>query len=226
MRLLLALTGLALLAYGAVLAWDFATSRTVNAVQGAAWFIGGPLVHDGLVAPVAGLAGLGIGRVLPRPWRAPVVAGLVSTGVLALLGLPLLWRPFGAATNPGLHDRDYGTGLAVALGIVWVVVVVTGWARQHRSRPAPERTQPLVLPDGEADAVFGHARPAGQPISISITAALPSTRSSAAANSSGVRTRSPRAPNERAYAAKSGFTRPVPYSRLGNRRRWWSRIVP
>jgi hypothetical protein len=141
MRWFLALTGLALLAYGAVLAWDFATSRTVNAVQGAAWFIGGPLVHDGLVAPVVGLVGLGLGRVLPAPWRAPVVAGLVLTGVLTLLGVPLLWRPFGGATNPGLHDRDYGTGLAIALGVVWAVVILVGLAQQYRSRLALGRDQ-------------------------------------------------------------------------------------
>lgn len=136
MRWFLAITGLAMLAYGAVLTWDFATSRTVNAVQGAAWFIGGPLVHDGLVAPVVGLAGLVLSRVLPRPWRAPVVTGLVLTGVLTLLGVPLLWRPFGGATNPGLHDRDYGSGLAIALGVVWIAVVVAGLAQQHRSRSA------------------------------------------------------------------------------------------
>lgn len=136
MRWFFAVTGLALLAYGAVLAWEFATSRTVNAVQGAAWFIGGPLVHDGLVAPVVGLLGLGMSRVLPTPWRAPVVTGLVLTGVLALLSVPLLWRPFGGATNPGLHDRDYGTGLAIALGIVWVCVILVGLAQQHRSRLA------------------------------------------------------------------------------------------
>jgi len=143
MRWLLGLSGLALLAYGAVLAWDFATSRTVNAVQGAAWFIGGPLVHDGLVAPVVGLVGFGLSRVLPQPWRAPVVAGLVVTGVLALLGLPLLWRPFGVPTNPGLHDRDYGAGLAIALGVVWVTVVIVGLIQQHRSKLTLGLDQPL-----------------------------------------------------------------------------------
>ncbi len=120
MRWFLALTGLALLGYGAVLAWEFAGSRTVNAVQGAAWFVGGPIVHDGLVAPVV---------------------GLVLTGVLTLLGVPLLWRPYGGATNPGLHDRDYGTGLAIALGIVWATVVIAGLAQQHRSRLALGRDQ-------------------------------------------------------------------------------------
>lgn len=141
MRWLFAIAGIGLLAYGAVLTWEFATSRTVNAVQGAAWFIGGPLIHDALVAPVVGLVGLGLSRVLPRPWRAPVVTGLVLTGVLTMLGLPLLWRPFGGATNPGLHDRDYGTGLAVALGVVWLAVIVAGLAQQHRSRLALGRDQ-------------------------------------------------------------------------------------
>ena len=141
MRWLLALTGLALLGYGAVLAWEFASSRTVNAVQGAAWFVGGPIVHDGLVAPVVGLLGLGLAKVLPRPWHRPVTVGLVLTGVLTLLAVPLLGRPFGGATNPGLHDRDYGTGLAVALGVVWALVAIVGLAQQHRSRLALGRDQ-------------------------------------------------------------------------------------
>jgi hypothetical protein len=136
MRWFLALAGLALLGYGAVLAWEFASSRTVNAVQGGAWFIAGPIIHDGLVAPVVGIVGLGLARILPRPWRAPVAVGLVLTGVLTLLSVPLLWRPFGTAVNPGLHDRDYGTGLAIALGVVWICVIVGGLAQQRRSRLA------------------------------------------------------------------------------------------
>jgi hypothetical protein len=141
MRWFLGLAGLALLGYGAVLAWEFASSRTVNAVQGAAWFVGGPLVHDGLVAPVVGLAGLGLTRVLPRPWHRPVTVGVVLTGVLVLLSVPLLWRPFGTSVNPGLHDRDYGGGLAIALGVVWGVVIIAGLAQSHWSRLALGRDQ-------------------------------------------------------------------------------------
>jgi hypothetical protein len=127
-RILLAATGLALLAYGAVLTWEFGTSRTVNAVQGIAWFVGGPLVHDGLIAPAVGLVGLLLTRIVTPPWRTPVTVGLVLTAVLALLAVPLLWRPFGVVTNPGLHDRNYGAGLAITLGVVWLAVAVTGLA--------------------------------------------------------------------------------------------------
>jgi hypothetical protein len=132
-RVLLALTGLALLAYGTLLVWDFATSRTVNAVQGAAWFLGGPLLHDGIVAPAVGLTGLLLTRVVPVPWRTPVTAGVVLSGVLTLVAIPLLWRPYGTVVNPGLHDRNYGAGLAVALGVVWAAVIVAGVTRQIRS---------------------------------------------------------------------------------------------
>ncbi|MFL6123354.1 hypothetical protein [Actinophytocola sp.] len=140
-RALFALSGLALLTYGALLVWDFATSRTVNAVQGAAWFVGGPLIHDGLVAPAVGLTGVVLTRVLPKPWRAPVTAGVVLSGVLTLVAIPLLWRPYGTAVNPGLHDRDYGAGLAVALGAVWAAVLVTGLVRRRRSARRPRAGQ-------------------------------------------------------------------------------------
>jgi len=133
MRIVLALVGLALLGYGAVLAWEFATSRTVNAVQGAAWFVGGPLVHDGLVAPVVGVAGVALARFVPRQWRTPVAVGVVLTAVLTLLAIPLLWRPFGVVTNPGLHDRNYGLGLAVALGAVWLAVAAAGVIRSQKA---------------------------------------------------------------------------------------------
>lgn len=136
MRVILALAGLGLLGYGAVLAWEFGSSRTVNTVEGLAWFVGGPVVHDGLVAPVVGVAGLALMRWLSRPWRRPVMVGLVLTAVLTLLALPLLWRPFGVARNPGLHDGNYGAGLAIALGVVWLAVLLVGLAQWRRSKLA------------------------------------------------------------------------------------------
>lgn len=135
-RVLLAISGLALLAYGAVLTWDFATSRTVNAVQGAAWFLAGPLIHDGVVAPAVGITGLVLTRIVPQPWRTPVITGVVLSAVLTLVAIPLLWRPYGTAVNPGLHDRNYGAGLAIALGTVWVAVIIAGVVRQLRAQPA------------------------------------------------------------------------------------------
>jgi hypothetical protein len=115
-----------------LLAWDFATASTRNAVQGLAWFVGGPVLHDAVAAPVVGVLGVLLTRYVPVAWRAPIGVGAVLSGVLTLLAIPLLWRPFGVATNPGLHDRDYGLGFAIALGVVWVCVVAVGLCRARR----------------------------------------------------------------------------------------------
>lgn len=128
LRWMFAVAGAAALAWGAWLAWEFAGRP--KAIQAALWFVGGPVVHDGLVAPLVGVGGLVLARVVPVAWRVPVAVGAVSSGVLALLSIPLLWRPFGVATNPGLHDANYVLALSIALGVVWVGVLVAGVVRR------------------------------------------------------------------------------------------------
>ena len=128
LRWMFAIAGAGALAWGAWLAWDFAGRH--DAIQAAFWFVGGPVVHDGLVAPVVGIGGLVLARVVPVVWRVPVAVGAVLSGVLALLSIPLLWHPFGVSTNPGLHDANYVLGLSIALGTVWLGVVIGGVVRQ------------------------------------------------------------------------------------------------
>jgi hypothetical protein len=117
MRWVFAIAGVAALAWGAVLLWDLAARH--DAIQVAFWFAGGPVVHDALVAPVV---------------------GLVLSGVLALLTVPLVWRPYGVAVNPGLHDRNYLLGLAVALGVVWLAVAAAVLIR-HKTNAARGRAR-------------------------------------------------------------------------------------
>jgi hypothetical protein len=88
---------------------------------------------------VTAFAGALLARRLPWPWRTTVVAGLVSTGVLLLVGIPLLTRPMPAAPNPGLDDRDYLPGLLLYLAVLWVLLLgatagYTGLARLRRRR--------------------------------------------------------------------------------------------
>jgi hypothetical protein len=129
MRTVLAIAGLGALVWGGWLAWDFAAASTRDGVQALAWFVGGPVLHDAVVAPVVGITGLVVARTLPRAWRAPVAVGGVVSAVLVLLAIPLLWRPFGVPSNPGLHDADYAVGLAVALGVCWFLVTLAGLLR-------------------------------------------------------------------------------------------------
>ncbi|WP_089915968.1 hypothetical protein [Lentzea albida] len=81
------------------------------------WLGGGVVLHDFLIAPLVGLTGL----LVRRP---SIGIGLVVTGVLTLVAVPLLWREHSGPVNPGLHDRDYPTGVAVVLALVWAAVVL------------------------------------------------------------------------------------------------------
>jgi hypothetical protein len=103
-----------------------------------AWLLGGPILHDAVVAPLFGLAGLVLLRALPgRAVRWWVAAGLAVTATVLLVAVPLLWRPHRAPHFPGLHDRDYFPGLAVWLGAFWAAVLLGAAltaARHHRRR--------------------------------------------------------------------------------------------
>jgi hypothetical protein len=100
------------------------------------WLIGGPVLHDALLAPLVALGGTVIARGLPLPWRAPVGAGLVISGILVALAIPYLWRRFSGPVTPGLHDRPYLAGLLIALAVVWTAVVVAGLLRRRGNTPA------------------------------------------------------------------------------------------
>jgi hypothetical protein len=133
-RALLILAGAVTTGYGGwLLKPDLATT--------AAWLVSGPVVHDAAVAPLVALTGLLLVRALPdRAMRWWVTAGVAVTATLALLAVPLLWRPHRAARNPGLQDRDYVQGLAVWLVVIWAVVilgaVLAGRRRRRRGQPS------------------------------------------------------------------------------------------
>jgi hypothetical protein len=135
MRWVIGAIGIGLMGWGAV---ELLPALVDSPLSLVGWLVGGPVVHDALLAPLVGVGGVVIARVLPEPWRTPVGAGLVVSGVLVVLSVPYLWRAFSGPVTPGLHDRPYLAGLLVALAVVWVVVVVAGLvaARRRGNTPA------------------------------------------------------------------------------------------
>ena len=110
-RFALGAAGVALGAWGA---WLLLPQVTLELLL---WLGGGVVLHDFLIAPLVGASGL----VIKRP---SIGIGLTVSGVVALLAVPLLWREHSGPVNPGLHDRDYPTGVAVALALVWAAVAL------------------------------------------------------------------------------------------------------
>ncbi|MEU0794839.1 hypothetical protein ABZ342_32660 [Amycolatopsis sp. NPDC005961] len=142
-RALLALPGLAALAWGVVLFVEYAFPLRPDVFGTVGWIVGGPLVNDGVVAPLTAVLGIALARVLRPPWRVPVVTGTVITGVLLIVAFPLLWRPYGTPPMPGLHDGNPALGLALTLSAVWLAVVLTALARVVRpgTRVVPPDTR-------------------------------------------------------------------------------------
>jgi hypothetical protein len=124
-RVLLMVLGTGTTAYGAWLLWPHLSTTAV-------WLVAGPVLHDAVVAPVVGLAGLALARLLPRRGRAWVAAGLAVTATVLLIAVPFLWRPDAAPPNPGLLDRDYAAGLAIWLGALWAGIAVAILLRRRR----------------------------------------------------------------------------------------------
>ncbi len=145
-RALLALPGLAALAWGVVLFVEYAFPLRPDVFGTVGWIVGGPLLNDGVVAPLTAVLGIILARVLRPPWRVPVVTGTVLTGVLLILAVPLLWRPYGTPPMPGLHDGNPALGLALTLAAVWLLVLLTPLAR----RVVPPITR--VVPPDTRDA--------------------------------------------------------------------------
>ena len=143
-RALLALPGLAALAWGVVLFAGYALPLRPDVFGTVGWIVGGPILNDGVVAPSTAVLGVVLARLLPRPWKVPVVAATVITGVLVILAFPLLWRPYGTPPMPGLHDGHPALGLALTVATVWLVAILTALAHRivPRTDPPDTRTDP------------------------------------------------------------------------------------
>ncbi len=75
-------------------------------------------------------------KVLPRPARAPMVVGAALSGSISLVALPFVLGLGGDAGDTSFLPRDYGTTLAVVVGVVLAASAV--WAalavRAQRAR--------------------------------------------------------------------------------------------
>lgn len=101
------------------------------------WIVGSAIVHDAVVLPLVLAVAVLARRAVPAAAWAPVRWALATTGVLALVSWPFV-RGYGRrSSNPSLLPRDYGEGVLVVVGLVWVVAVVLAVRATRRTRPPP-----------------------------------------------------------------------------------------
>ena len=93
------------------------------------------VLHDGLLLPLSIGAGALIGRIIPARLRTPVRAAAVISLALTVVALPLVLGRGRVADNPSILPLDYGRGLLIAYGIIWVTTAVLALLRRWRRGP-------------------------------------------------------------------------------------------
>src|SRR5215217_2608091 len=82
LRMFLFLPGLAAIGWGIWLITEFALPINPQSFLTTGWLLGGPLVHDALIAPLVGATGLLLSKIASKSWRAPLIVGAALSGML------------------------------------------------------------------------------------------------------------------------------------------------
>ncbi len=115
------LVGIPMMAWGVyALAINRDDSPTANVAR---FFVGGDVVHDVIVAPIAALIGVLLLRRVPAVARAQVRAALFTTAIVIALAWPGI-REYGrmrAPDNASVQPLNYATGVATVVVVVWFI---------------------------------------------------------------------------------------------------------
>lgn len=140
--------GVAITAYGAVGLWVDDGDEIGSIGR---WFVGGALLADLVVVPLGAAVGFGLRRV-SAAWLWPVLrAALLATVVTVVFALPLVLDLGGIPDNASMRPRDYGSGLAAALGWIWAVAAVVAALRWRTSGGAGRGPAGATAPPGDAE---------------------------------------------------------------------------
>ncbi|WP_371477482.1 hypothetical protein [Kitasatospora sp. NBC_00315] len=131
LRLLTALGGIALMAYGSYgLLHDHYVTDPADVLW---WALGGLVLHDGLWLPLVCLVGARVaGGPVLRAW-------LIVAATLTAVGLPAVLRAGPDRGNPTLLPLPYLRNLLLLLAATALVALVLAGARLIRRRRGPGR---------------------------------------------------------------------------------------
>ena len=101
-----------------------ATHGTTDAIRVATWVVGGNIVHDAFVVPIALLVGSVLTRFTPEPSRTPIRAGLIGSACVLLVAIPVLGGYGRKPANPSVLPLDYDTAVLWSLGLVWALAAL------------------------------------------------------------------------------------------------------
>jgi hypothetical protein len=114
------------------------------------FLIGGDLVHDLVVAPIAALVAFVVLRRTPAVARGPLRAALFGSAVMIAVAWPGI-RHYGrmrAPDNLSVQPLNYATSTATAVAVVWGIAAlwlgIAVLRRRNRARNSPAATTPRL----------------------------------------------------------------------------------
>jgi LPXTG-motif cell wall-anchored protein len=115
--------------------------------QALEWAVGGVVVHDAVIAPVALGLGWVLARLVPRRALAPLAVALVVIGTMTAAALPVLGRQGVNGLNPTLLDRDYTRNWFLLVGLTLVLAGLGALVARRRGREPARPAAPAAEHD-------------------------------------------------------------------------------
>ena len=161
-RVLLCLIGASIAGYGVS---GLLTAASPDLVHYLGFMLVGVAAHDLVLAPVS----LGVGALLARRLspgsRWAVLAGLFVSLAVTLIALPFALGYGKRPDDPSALPLDYGRGLMITLGGVWIGVLTVALARFGSRRIRPPSGSGWKPPSGGGG--WGRLRKATNPTATS-----------------------------------------------------------
>lgn len=122
--------GIAMMGWGL---YGLLTTASTKPLNWANFFVGGVIAHDLVFAPLLALVAVLALQHIPAPYRSYVQAGVLISGLLVLVTLPMLISP-GRPDDPSTLPLPYGRNLLLVVVVVWAAVAATALVGRRRDR--------------------------------------------------------------------------------------------
>jgi hypothetical protein len=131
-RLILALAGLLLLAFGVFrLLTEIPTGSLIKL---GIWLLAALIIHDLLISPAVVGVGWTLRRKIPDRGRRYLQAALIIIAMVTVIALPMIALRGSQPPVKALLLRDYATNLALLIGLIAALTAVAYAVRVRRDR--------------------------------------------------------------------------------------------
>ncbi len=111
--------------------------RDDHPIQLVKWLVGAVILHDGILVPTTMVFGGVLGLIFKPRARRYVQGALISSGLVTVIALPLIYRHGKSQPGQALETQNYTQHLAAIVGLIVAGALVAYGVRVLRDRQQP-----------------------------------------------------------------------------------------